>query len=92
MRAHASKRANGLEPSTFSLEGCKPSSASRRKHSDLRNHPIVETAPALNPARKSPHIDSDLSAVIDAWPALPDALKTGILAMVTAANGDRQEA
>jgi hypothetical protein len=30
--------------------------------------------------------DADLAAVVDAWPTLPEALKTGILAMVKAAS------
>jgi hypothetical protein len=29
--------------------------------------------------------DPDLTAVVDAWPTLPEALKAGILAMVKAA-------
>ena len=29
----------------------------------------------------------ELQALIDAWPALPDAMKAGILAMVKAAGG-----
>ena len=86
-----SKRANGLEPSTFSLEGCTPSNVSSRKHNELQNRSLDETAPALNPERNSAHIDSDLSAVVKAWPALPNALKTGIMAIVTSASGDRQE-
>jgi len=32
-------------------------------------------------------LDADLAAVVDAWPKLPEAIKTGILAMVTAAGG-----
>jgi hypothetical protein len=32
-------------------------------------------------------MDSELTAVIDAWPALPEAIKAGILAMVQAAGG-----
>jgi len=31
--------------------------------------------------------DADLAAVNAAWPALPEALKAGILAMVKAASG-----
>jgi hypothetical protein len=31
--------------------------------------------------------DPDLSAIIDAWPALPEAVKAGIVAMVKAAAG-----
>ncbi|MCH8151439.1 MAG: hypothetical protein IH830_03585 [Planctomycetes bacterium] len=73
---------NGLASSAFSLEGCKLPSANTRKHSDLRNRPIGETAPALNPARGSAHIDPDLQCLIDAWPRLPKPVKAGIVAMV----------
>ena len=42
------------------------------------------------PASKSPavaaEIPQDLQAIIDAWPALPDAIRAGILAMVKAAR------
>ncbi len=31
-------------------------------------------------------IDPDLAAVVEAWPGLPSAIKTGILAMVRAAK------
>jgi hypothetical protein len=31
--------------------------------------------------------DPDLAAIIDAWPALPEAVQAGILAMVKAAAG-----
>jgi hypothetical protein len=31
--------------------------------------------------------DSQLDAVIDAWPDLPDAVRSGIAAMVKAAHG-----
>jgi len=30
--------------------------------------------------------DPDLAAVVDAWPDLPEAVKTGILAMVKASH------
>ena len=33
-------------------------------------------------------IDADLQAIIDAWPALPEVARAGILAMVEAAAGD----
>jgi hypothetical protein len=41
----------------------------------------VETKPA--------HIAPDLQAIIDAWPTLPEAIRTGILAMIRAAAEDR---
>ena len=31
--------------------------------------------------------DPDLAAIVDIWPSLPPALKTGILAMVKAVGG-----
>jgi hypothetical protein len=36
-------------------------------------------------ARDAP-LDPDLAAVVDAWPALPAAIKAGILAMIRAAK------
>jgi hypothetical protein len=33
------------------------------------------------------HHDPDLTAVVDAWPELPEAIRAGILAMVKAALG-----
>lgn len=36
-------------------------------------------------AREAP-IDPELAAVVEAWPALPDAIKAGILAMIRAAK------
>ena len=32
----------------------------------------------------------DLAAVIDAWPTLPEPVRTGIVAMVRAAKGDSE--
>jgi hypothetical protein len=40
---------------------------------------------ALTPT--SPHIDPALTALISAWPTLPEAIRAGILAMVRAAGG-----
>jgi len=34
--------------------------------------------------------DADLQVLIDAWPALPEAIKAGIVAMVRAAGGTVQ--
>jgi hypothetical protein len=34
-------------------------------------------------------LDPDLTAILDAWPTLPDALKAGIVAMVKAARNSR---
>ncbi len=38
-------------------------------------------------AQKAAQFPADLAVVIDAWPTLPEAIRTGILAMVRAASG-----
>jgi hypothetical protein len=39
-------------------------------------------APGAAVDAQNPPIDSDLQAIIEQWPELPDAVKAGILAMV----------
>jgi hypothetical protein len=41
---------------------------------------LTEYATALCPA------DRDLATIVDAWPALPEAIRAGILAMIKAAS------
>jgi hypothetical protein len=69
----------GFEPSTGFPASDFESATNRGK-----------TRPVSIPASKSPavaaEIPQDLQALIDAWPALPDAIKAGILAMVAAAS------
>jgi hypothetical protein len=52
----------------------------------LRNaaNPVSPSTPPDNSKT-----DPDLSAVVDAWPTLPEALKDGILAMVRAASVEK---
>jgi len=47
----------------------------------------VPGLPGSKSAAVAADISQDLQALIDAWPALPDAIKAGILAMVRAAGG-----
>ena len=56
--------------------------------------PVSETGGAECGAQRAPEgqFEPDLQRLIDAWAALPDALKTGIMAMVSTASGDRGEA
>lgn len=58
------------------------------------NRGIPKTGDAESDAKPpiSAPLDPELQAVIAAWPALPDALKAGILAMVKAAGNAHQEA
>jgi len=55
----------------------QPPNASRTPsdHSRIHNRAITEWG-----------LDSDLQAVVDAWPDLPEAVRAGILAMVRAAG------
>jgi len=54
---------------------------------------VSEAGGAESGAQRAPtgQFEPDLQQLIDVWPTLPDALKTGILAMVTTASGDRGE-
>ena len=47
-------------------------------------HSRNSAAPGAADDTQNAHIDPDLPRVIDAWPALPEAVKAGILAMVEA--------
>jgi hypothetical protein len=57
------------------------------------NSPQNSTNPAPGGAKSgaltptNPYIDPALAALIGAWPALPEAIRAGILAMVRAAGG-----
>jgi hypothetical protein len=50
-------------------------------NTEIRNQSGAESG-ALG-AREAP-LDPDLLAVVDAWPALPESVKAGILAMIRA--------
>ena len=87
---HGDKRPNaaavvrgGVEPPTlgFSVteQTAKSSGDTTISASAGANAGAVET--------KTAHDDPDLQAIIDAWPALPEAIKAGIVAMVQAAGG-----
>jgi hypothetical protein len=56
-------------------------------HNDLRQ-PTIALAHHL--PTDTCQIDPDLGDVVAAWPALPEAIKTGILAMVKAAVASDQ--
>jgi hypothetical protein len=57
----------------------------------MRQHPPVpEPVRILRATRgatgESGEVDVDLTAVVDAWPELPEAIKAGIVAMIRAAR------
>jgi hypothetical protein len=63
----------GIEPLTDSSENSTNPDPSGAKSGAL--------------APEKPAIDPALAALIDVWPALPEAIRAGILAMVRAAGG-----
>ncbi len=79
---------NGLEPSTFSLEGCHPGAQGVEKTGACDDAPAT---PAHNPDSSSgnPPLAPDLRRLVEAWPTLPDPVRAGILAMVEAEAGGR---
>ena len=71
----------GIEPPTHGFSvceetGCFPGNAAVFANPGA-NAVAVETKPA--------HLAPDLQAIIDAWPTLPEAIRTGIVAMIRAA-------
>ena len=73
----------GIEPPThgFSVRGNRPETP------DISADWTIGAAPALHPAPDSAVSDPDLRLLIEAWPALPEALRAGIMAMVRASGG-----
>jgi len=51
----------------------------------------LQAPPAESAAQttaRDPEIDPDRAQVVTAWPALPDAIRAGVLALVKATVGD----
>ena len=55
-------------------------------------NPAAELGAFLGALPELPPNSTDLAAVLAAWPALPEALKAGIAAMVKAAGGTERPA
>ena len=83
------KRANGLEPSTFSLEGCKPQSqdpdltgtyehSNRGRSDSASDSKIMPKETHL----KGVGLDPELRSLIEAWTTLPVSVRMGIMAIV----------
>jgi hypothetical protein len=82
----------GLEPTTFTLATCKPTPANGHNDNDLRARDLAARSACAARSAENPLVDAELRALVDAWPALPDAVKVGILAMVRAsADGGQTE-
>jgi hypothetical protein len=69
-----------LSASSIQKHSTSSSRLDATDHARKRLPTATENATALCPA------DRDLATIVDAWPALPDAIRAGILAMVKAAS------
>ena len=72
----------GLEPRTYGLKG--------RCSIPEPTEPQALSERTRSKRTKRRTKDTDLDTVCDAWPALPEAVKAGILAMVLASTSTAQ--
>ena len=72
----------GSPPEDFKSTGLPDLSPSQTRGSRLISEPLAPPLPHF-----APDLPSDLAVVVAAWPTLPEALKSGIMAMVKAATG-----
>ena len=84
-------RVKGLEPSTSSVTGWgptteKPGTQGADDEVPGRANTGANSGESEAPAARPP-TDPDLAVIVDAWSALPAALRAGIAAMVRAASG-----
>ncbi len=77
-------RVLGFEPKTYGLKGRCSNSASTDSAATYANPPEEFTAWLTYLQRTSP----DLAALVKAWPELPDAVRVGIVALVSASAPD----
>jgi len=85
MRRHAKKLPG--QDSNLDKESQKVLQPRRKMHSDNSLGNVqIPFAPGLRVTPNSPSFDPDLAKLVDAWPSLPEALKTGILAMIDSAR------
>jgi hypothetical protein len=69
-----------VKPSSLSTHSLSSSRQDTTESASIRPPTATQNAPPYDVVA-----DTDLAAVVDAWPALPEAIKAGILAMVKAA-------
>ena len=81
------RRVMGVEPTTFSLGSCKPT---QENTTNAANYELAQASVAQSDTTTTPKTaaalrsDPALAALVAAWPDLPEAVRVGILAMVTA--------
>ena len=66
------------------VTGLEPVDVSCVQANDLQRPKLSAGAESGALGADSPLIDSDLQVIVTAWPALPEAVRAGILAMIGA--------
>ena len=75
-----------FERPTFTLATCKPELQSPEKQA-LTDGPPDAYTEAYIESQDSVQIDNDLALICKRWDTLPESVKTGIMAMVRASQG-----
>jgi len=83
MRKEAVPRESGTLPQV-GVTGLEPVDVNYLHTNDLQGSKLSAGAESGALGADLPLIDADLQAIVDAWPALPEAVRAGILAMIEA--------
>ena len=79
----SSSEADGTRTRNHRIDSQPGECPNPRQNAGLRDIPQTPAAPAAAPGAETP-LPPDLAAVVAAWPALPPAVRAGIVAMVQA--------
>lgn len=78
----------GLEPTPSCEDRILSPLPSRRKNKAPKEVAERPSLPLAQTLARETQIDPDLARLINAWPALPEAIRAGMVAMVKAAYTD----
>jgi hypothetical protein len=87
-RAGFSSEGDGTRTRNHRIDSQRGEHPNPQQNADIRDIPPAPAAPIAAPAAEPP-LPPDLAALLAAWPALPTAVRAGILAMVQASASAR---
>ena len=79
----------GIEPSTSSLRTNEPE-LKQKQTQEFTDEPPDAYTEAYIESPDSVQIDNDLALICKRWDTLPESVKTGIMAMVRASEGESE--